>query len=41
MTVIRTPRSQIRQMRGVLLFVAAFILLTFFLRIIGLITDWF
>ena len=41
MTVIRTPRSQIRQMRGVLLFVAAFVLLTFFLRIIGLITDWF
>lgn len=41
MTVIRTPHPQIRQMKGMLLFISVMVLLTLFLRVIGLITDWF
>ena len=41
MTVIRTPHPQIRQMKGMLLFIGVMVLLTLFLRVIGLITDWF
>ena len=39
MTTVRTPRT--RQMKGMILFIAALVLLVVFLRIIGLITDWF
>jgi uncharacterized membrane protein (UPF0182 family) len=41
MTTIHTPQSQIRQMKGVIIFIAAMVLLMIFLRIVGLITDWF
>ena len=39
MTVIHTPQA--RPMRGMIIFVAALVLFIIFLRIIGLITDWF
>ena len=39
MTVIHTPQA--RPMRGMIVFVAALVLFIVFLRIIGLITDWF
>ncbi len=39
MTIIRTPQA--RPMRGMIIFVAALVLFIVFLRIIGLITDWF
>ncbi len=39
MTVIHTPQA--RPMRGMIVFVAALVLFIIFLRIIGLITDWF
>ncbi|MHB9098370.1 MAG: UPF0182 family membrane protein [Syntrophales bacterium] len=41
MTVIRTPRAQARPMRGMIVFITALVLLIAFLRIIGLMTDWF
>ena len=41
MTTIPMPKSQIRQMKGVIFFIAVMVLLTAFLRIIGLITEWF
>ncbi|MCE5283970.1 MAG: UPF0182 family protein [Deltaproteobacteria bacterium] len=41
MTIIRTPRGQARPMRGMIVFIAALVLLMIFLRVIGLITDWF
>ena len=41
MTIIHTPKAQARQMKGMLVFVAALVLFVVLLRIIGLITDWF
>ena len=41
MTTVHTPQSQMRQMKGVILFIAVIVLLMIFLRIIGLITEWF
>ncbi|MFH1911483.1 MAG: UPF0182 family protein, partial [Pseudomonadota bacterium] len=41
MTAVRTPHPQTRKMKGMILFIAALVLLVVFLRIIGLITDWF
>jgi len=41
MTTIRTPHPRTRQMKVMILFIAALVLLVVFLRIIGLITDWF
>ncbi|MCX5818691.1 MAG: UPF0182 family protein [Deltaproteobacteria bacterium] len=41
MTTVHTPQSQMRQMKGVILFIAVMVLLVIFLRIIGLITEWF
>ncbi len=41
MTIIRTPQTQARQMKGVILFVAALVLFMILMRIIGLITEWF
>ena len=41
MTAVRTPHPQTRQMKWMILFIAALVLLVVFLRIIGLITDWF
>jgi len=40
MTIIRTP-GQAKPMRGMFFVIAALVLLMVFLRIIGLITDWF
>ena len=39
MTVIHTPQA--RPMRGMIIFVVALVLFIMFLRVIGLITDWF
>lgn len=41
MTTVRTPHPRTRQMKVMILFIAALVLLVVFLRIIGLITDWF
>ncbi|MCX5822222.1 MAG: UPF0182 family protein, partial [Deltaproteobacteria bacterium] len=41
MTIIRTPQTQARQMKGVILFVAGLVLFMILMRIIGLITEWF
>jgi uncharacterized membrane protein (UPF0182 family) len=41
MSTIPMPKSQARQMRGIIFVVGALILLTLFLRIIGMITEWF
>ena len=41
MTIIHTPKAQARQMKGMLIFIAALVIFIIFLRIIGLITDWF
>ena len=41
MTAVRTPHRQTRQMKGMIFFIAALVLLVVFLRIIGLITEWF
>ena len=41
MTIIRTPQTKARQMKGVILFVAALVLFMILTRIIGLITEWF
>ncbi|MBU0653136.1 MAG: UPF0182 family protein, partial [Proteobacteria bacterium] len=41
MTIIRTPQTQVRQMKGVILLVAALVLFMILTRIIGLITEWF
>jgi len=41
MTIIHTPKAQARQMKGMLVFIAALVLFIILLRIIGLITDWF
>ena len=41
MTTVHTPQSQMRQIKGVILFIAVMVLFMIFLRIIGLITEWF
>ena len=41
MTTVPIPQSQMRQMKGVIFFIAGMVLMTAFLRIIGLITEWF
>ncbi len=41
MSTVPMPQSQVRQTKMVILFVAAMVLLTIFLRVIGLITEWF
>ena len=41
MTTVPMPQSQMRQMKGVIFFIAVMVLLMVFLRIIGLITEWF
>ncbi len=41
MSIVRAPQPQLRQMKGVILFIAAMVLLTIFFRIISLITEWF
>ena len=41
MTTVRIPHPKSRQMKGMILFIAALVLLVVFLRIIGLITEWF
>ncbi len=41
MTTVPTPQSQFRQMQGVILIIVAMVVLMVFLRIIGLITEWF
>ncbi|PJC73309.1 MAG: hypothetical protein CO013_07140, partial [Syntrophobacterales bacterium CG_4_8_14_3_um_filter_58_8] len=41
MTILRTPQTQVRQMKGVILFVAVLVLFMILMQIIGLITEWF
>ncbi len=41
MTILHTPQTQARQMKMVIFFVVALVLLMILLRVIGLITDWF
>jgi uncharacterized protein len=41
MTIMHTPKAQARQMKGMVVFIAALVLFVVLLRIIGLITDWF
>ena len=41
MTIIHTPKTQARQMKGMIAFIAALVIFIVLLRIIGLITDWF
>jgi uncharacterized membrane protein (UPF0182 family) len=41
MTIIPKPHAQPKPMKGIIIAISALVLFTIFLRIVGLITEWF